>query len=82
MVTLLQLGRVHGQAVLRGAIDAALVLGRTDEAAVRHLVTTRGLERARPKAVVVGTLAQFERPLPTLGEYDQLLLAAPAGVTR
>jgi transposase len=81
MVELLQLGRLHGQAALRGAIDAALVLGCTDEAAVRHLVTAQSLEHSRPQAVEVGVLAQFERPLPTVGEYDQLLLA-PVGVAR
>jgi transposase len=81
MVELLQLGRSHGQGALRGAIDAALVLGCTDEAAVRHLVTARSLEHAPPQTVEIGALAQFERPLPTVGEYDQLLLA-PAGVAR
>jgi transposase len=81
MVELLQLGRSRGQAALRGAIDAALVLGCTDAAAVRHLVAARSLEHAPPQAVEVGALAQFERPLPTVGEYDQLLLA-PAGVAR
>ena len=73
MIGLLQLGRTHGQAALQGAIDAALVLGCTDEAAVRHLVTAQSLEHARPATVEVGLLAQFERPLPTVGEYDQLL---------
>ena len=82
MITLLQLGRRHGQATLLGAIDAALVLGCTDEAAVRHLVTARSLERARPEVVAVGMLAQFERPLPTVGEYDQLLTPVAAGVVR
>jgi transposase len=81
MVELLQLGRTHGQLALRGAIDTALVLGCTDEAAVRHLVAAQSLEHARPATVEVGVLAQFERPLPTVGEYDQLLLA-PAGVAR
>jgi transposase len=81
MVELLQLGRSHGQGALRGAIDAALVLGCTDAAAVRHLVAARSLEHAPPQTVEVGALAQFERPLPTVGEYDQLLLA-PAGVAR
>ena len=73
MIGLLQLGRVHGPATLLAAIDAALVLGCTDEAAVRHLVTAPQLEHARSDVVVVGALAQFERPLPTVGEYDQLL---------
>jgi transposase len=81
MIGLLQLGRAHGQLALRGAIEAALVLGCTDEAAVRHLVTAQRLERARPETVEVGVLTQFERPLPTVGEYDQLLLA-PAGMAR
>jgi transposase len=81
MVELLQLGRSHGQVALRGAIDAALVLGCTDEAAVRHLVAAQGLEHARPATIEVGALAQFERPIPTVGEYDQLLMA-PAGVAR
>ncbi len=82
MIGLLQLGRVHGQATLLAAIDAALILGCTDEAAVRHLVTARRLERARPEAVAVGALAQFERPLPTVGEYDRLLTPVAAGMAR
>lgn len=73
MIGLLHLGRVHGQAMLLAAIDAALVLGCTDEAAVRHLVTAQQLERARPAVIDAGALAQFERPLPTVSEYDQLL---------
>jgi hypothetical protein len=40
---------------------------------VRHLVTAQSLEHTRPATVEVGLLAQFERPLPTVGEYDQLL---------
>jgi hypothetical protein len=80
MIGLLQLGRAHGQETLRGAIDAALVLGCTDEAAVRHLVTAQGLEHTRPHTVEVGALAQFERPLPTVGEYDQLLAPMSARV--
>ncbi len=80
MIELLQLGRAHGQTALRGAIDAALVLGCPDEAAVRHLVSARSLERARPEAVEAGMLARFERPLPTVGEYDQLLVALPTEV--
>jgi len=79
MIGLLQLGRVHGQETLLAGIDAAPVLGCTDEAAVRHLVTAQQLVRARPEAVEIGALAQFERPLPTVGEYDRLLLALPAG---
>jgi len=82
MIARLQLGRVQGPAALQGAIEAALVLGCTDEAAVRHLVTARSLEHAPPQPVEVGALAQFERPLPTVGEYDQLLAPLSAAVVR
>jgi transposase len=73
MIGLLQLGRTRGQPALRTAIQAALALGCTDGAAVRHLVGAQHLERARPAALEVGQLAAFERPLPTVGDYDQLL---------
>jgi transposase len=82
MIELLQLGRTYGHTALRGAIDAALVLGCTDGAAVRHLVTAQGLEHARPRTVEVGALAQFERPLPTVGEYDRLLAPLGGGTAR
>jgi hypothetical protein len=80
MIALLQLGRTQGQATLLGAIDAALVLGCTDEAAVRHLVAAQHLGHPRPEVVEVGMLAQFERPLPTVGEYDRLLAPVPTAV--
>ncbi|MCC7106993.1 MAG: IS21 family transposase [Chloroflexi bacterium] len=82
MIEVLHLGQVHGPAKLREAIDAALVLGCHDAAAVRHLLTGAQLAHARPVAVEIGALAQFERPLPTVSEYDQLLMAVPAGVSR
>jgi transposase len=85
MIGLLQLGRTHGQPPLRAAIEAALALGCTDGAAVRHLLEARHHARVRPEALAVdqlAALAQFERPLPTVGEYDQLLEPVAAGVTR
>jgi hypothetical protein len=45
-------------------------------------VTARSLEHARPPTVEVGALAQFERPLPTVGEYDRLLAPPSTGVVR
>jgi transposase len=80
MIGLLQLGRTQGPAALRGAIEAALVLGCTDAAAVRHLVSAQQLDRTPPAPVEVGQLARFERPLPTVGDYDQLLTPVGAGV--
>lgn len=73
MVELLQLGRTHGHARLRVAIEEALALGCTDGAAVRHLVAAADQERVPPALLEVGALARFERPLPDVSPYDQLL---------
>lgn len=78
MIELLQLGRRQGQDQLRAAIEAALALGCGDSAAVRHLLAAGQLERPRPEALEVGALAQFARPLPEVGEYDQLLAGGRA----
>ena len=83
LVELLQLGRVHGQEQLRLAVEQALSLGCADSAAVRYLLTARLHERAEPIPLAVGPLASFERPLPSVSDYDQLLvglLGAEAGV--
>jgi transposase len=82
MVEVVQLGRQHGDAALREAIEAALALGCYDAAAVRHLLVTRDLAHQRPAAlgaVEVGTLAAYDRPLPEVTAYDQLL-SAPAAL--
>jgi hypothetical protein len=73
MVELVQLGRTYGHARLRAAIEAALALGCTDSAAVRHLVAAADQEHAPPASLEVGPLAQFARPLPDVTPYDQLL---------
>ena len=77
------MGRTHGQEKLRAAVEQALALGCQDSAAVRHLLTTSLLERAAPTPIAVGPLAGFERPLPSVSDYDRLLvglLGAEAGV--
>lgn len=73
MIGLLQLGRQHGFERLRQAIETALALGCGDSAAVRHLLTTPRLAYKPAPPVAVGALARYERPLPTVAEYDQLL---------
>jgi transposase len=76
MIELLQLGRQHGPDRLRAAIEQALALGCPDAAAVRHLVLAPSLARPTAPALAdLGALARFERPLPTVTAYDQLLLA-------
>ena len=73
MISLLQLGRTCGQERLRAAIEEALALGCQDAAAVRHLISVQGLERPQAVVLDLGPLAAFERPLPQMHEYDQLL---------
>jgi Mu transposase-like protein len=77
MIELLQLGCEHGFGRLRVAIEAALELGCTDAAAVRHLVAAEALVHQRPAPLVeLGVLSQYERPLPELHAYDDVLVVA------
>ena len=78
MVEVLQLGRLHGQAVLQKAVEEALSLGCGDAASVEYLL----LQAKTPQAAVpvealspaaLGHLWRFERPLPEVASYDQLL---------
>jgi hypothetical protein len=79
MIGLLQLGKLHGYERLRVAIETALALGCSDSAAVQHLVTTPTLTRAQPAELPdLGPLAQFERPLPVVDAYDELLVGGRA----
>jgi hypothetical protein len=75
MIGLLQLGRKHGQQRPRAAIDEALALGCGDAGAVEHLMGTRQLARREPEPLDVGALLAFERPLPEVSGYNQLLTA-------
>lgn len=84
MVELLQLGQEHGHAALVGAVEQALSLGCSDAAAVRYLVTV-GTAPACARTIAplspseLGDLAHFERPVPEVVGYDQLLdLPLPA----
>jgi hypothetical protein len=79
MIELLRLGRGHGQERLKAAVEEALALGCTDSAAVRHLLTTKGIPQRPLLPLAVGALAAFERPLPVLDNYDQLLAQAIGG---
>lgn len=76
MLAVLQLGRQHGPARLRAAVDQALARGCPDAAAVRHLLVTPMLARDVPPTLGdLGVLERFERPLPAVDAYDQLLVA-------
>jgi hypothetical protein len=73
MVDLLKLAREFGRDRLRGAIEKALETGCTDTAAVEHLLHAHELNRPPCEAMDIGSLERYQRPLPVMNQYDQLL---------
>lgn len=80
MVALIRLGREFGYAKLEAAVDQALDLGCTDVAAIRHLLMADQLQHAVQEPVEIGALAAYERPLPTMVEYDRLFCSTAQAV--
>ena len=90
MVAVVVLGREFGHDLglaglgpdrLRAAVAQAVSLGACDAAAVRYLLTEAGLHKVRPDPVDVGALARYDRPMPSVADYDVLLLCGPcAGI--
>lgn len=78
MIGLLQLGKGKGYEGLQRAMESALASGCSDEAAVRYLLAIEGEDRPPAEAVEVGWLGRYERPLPRMNEYDELLVAEVA----
>ncbi len=79
MIALVRAGLGAGWSRLIGAVDEALRLGVSDEAAVLHLFRLPPAEERRCHALVLTEdLASFKRPLPVMDNYD-LLLADAAG---
>ena len=77
MVAVLLLGREFGEAPLRAAVASAVSLGASDVAAVRYLLSETGLHKARPAVVDVGALSRYDRPMPSVADYDTLLPGSP-----
>jgi len=75
MVELIRVGRESGYAKLTAAIEKALDLGCADVAAIRHLMMSDQLSHTVGEAVDIGSLSAYERPLPSMIEYDQLFSA-------
>lgn len=73
MIELLLVGKREGWQRLKEAVDEALRLGTTDAEAVRHLMAARELTRSSVELSEVGELQRYERPLPKMEQYDQLL---------
>jgi hypothetical protein len=73
MIELLAEGKRQGWPRFREAVEQALEWGCCDPAAVRCLLSSAGLEREQQPQFVVEQLACFDRELPTMAAYDQLL---------
>ncbi len=73
MIDLLSLGRQYGYERLQQAIEAALKMDCKDAEAVRYLMTADQLERTHLPAIEVAALARYDRPLPVMDDYDQLV---------
>ena len=73
MVAVIRMGCEFGHARLEASVVAALELGCMDVAAIRHLLMSDQLQHAAHQRVEIGVLAAYERPLPTMIEYNQLL---------
>ena len=56
-------------------MESALELGSCDVSTVQYLMTAGQLDRVRAEPIDVGPLSCYERPLPVLTDYDQLLAA-------
>jgi hypothetical protein len=75
MIELLGLGKEHGYDRLQEAVKSALATGCWDVAAVRYLLTVTVEPRVQLEIMDLGLLSRYERPLPVVNDYDQLLVA-------
>lgn len=81
MIALVREGTVTGWKRLIAAVEEALALGVSDAAAVLHILRMPDPEERRRHAFALAEeLAQFERPLPVMDDYDLLLAGSAGGV--
>jgi hypothetical protein len=73
MVAIIRMGHEFGYAKLETSVARAMALGCTDVAAIRHLLMSDELQHTAATTIEIGALAAYERPLPTMAEYNQLL---------
>lgn len=79
MITLVRVGTVEGWDRLIAAVEEALRLGVTDAAAVLHILRMPDpAQRQKHASMLAEEMAQWERPMPVMDDYD-LLLLEPAG---
>jgi hypothetical protein len=77
MVDVLMLCRDHGPAAVELAVRGALRAGAIDGRAVAVLAHRAQTERPRTAVTLIDLeprLAAHERPVPSLADYDQLLV--------
>jgi transposase len=79
MITVLLLGQEFGHDRLRTAITTTVSLGACDVGAVRYLLTEARLNKTRATPIDVGELARYDRPMPSVADYDTLLTAPCQG---
>ena len=79
MIEVLWLGRECGPDLLRAAVEQALQSGCTDVHAVELLIQSAQLApRPAAEIVEIGSLRSYDRPAPSVQDYDQLRPAAAA----
>ena len=73
MIDVLLLGREYGAARVRRAVEEALELGCSNVGSIRYLLNVDSLEQ-RPTAapVDIGVLGRYDRPQPSLENYERL----------
>ena len=73
MIDVLLLAREYGPERVRQAVEVALQFGCSDVAAVRYQLSVGGREEQRIVAPAqIGALNRYDRPQPSLEDYDLL----------
>jgi transposase len=81
MIGLVRAGLALGWPRLIAAVEEALRLEVSDGAAVLHILNMPDAEQRRSYAIALAEeLRQFERPMPTMAEYDLLLADSNGGI--
>jgi hypothetical protein len=79
MIDVLLLAREYGATRVRRAIEEALELGCSNLASIRYLLNGTNLEqRPTAEAVDIGVLSRYDRPKPSLQDYERLRPNWPA----
>ena len=80
MICLVREGEARGWPRLIAAVEEALRLGVSDEAAVLHILYMPDAgQRLQYALALAEDLLRFERPMPAMTEYDQLLGSTEGG---